>query len=292
MKIVKLKGGLGNQMFQYAYAKLLEKITGEDVRLDYSAFQTLENDIIRAPRLKKFQISIPEAQDDELKRICMFKHQGNSLSYQYKMWVLFDELLNKKYFREHTRAYISPETLTKYSYFDGYWQSYRYVDLVMDDVVKREFIPNYEMSEETKATQKVMQSQNSVFVGVRKGDYALEKAHWGNFGTEYYQKAMKYIADCIDTPVFYIFSNDIEWCKKNIDWGSFHVIYREPGQQTNDFEELMLMAACKHSVIINSTYHWWGARLSDNKDKIVIAPGKWFFDNKPIDIIPPNWIRI
>lgn len=291
MKIIKLKGGLGNQMFQYAYAKLLENMTGEEIRLDYSAFQTIKNDAVRVPRLKKFDISIPEAQSGELKKICMFKHQGNSLSYKYKAWVLLDEFLNRKYYREHTRAYIPPESLVKYSYFDGYWQSWRYVDPVMD-VLEREFTPNYELSEKTKAAQETMRSQNSVFVGVRKGDYAAEAAHWGSFGTEYYRKAMNYIGERAEHPVFYIFSNDIEWCKKNIDWGNFRIIYREPEQQTSDFEELMLMAACKHSIIINSTYHWWGARLSDKKDKIVVAPKKWFFDNKPIDIIPPGWVRM
>lgn len=289
MKIVKLKGGLGNQMFQYAYAKVLERMTGEEIRLDYSVFSDVENDAIRVPRLKRFNISVKEAKPDEIERICMFKHRGDSLSYKYKFWILLEEFFNRKYYREHTRAYISPECLAKYSYFDGYWQSYRYVDSVLD-ILKEEFTPNYELSEVTKNLQRIMQSQNSVFIGVRKGDYASETAHWGSFGTDYYQKAMRYISERSDSPVFYIFSNDIQWCKKNIDWGNFQIIYREPDQQINDFEELMLMVSCRHSIIINSTYHWWGAKLNNYQNKIVIAPKNWFFDNKPIDIVPPHWI--
>ncbi len=289
MKIVKLKGGLGNQMFQYAYAKLLERMTDEEIRLDYSVFCNVKNDSVRVPRLKRFNISVPEARRNEIEKICMFNHQGDALSNQYKLWILFEKFFNRRYYYEHTRAYIPPTSLAKYSYFDGYWQSYRYVDSVID-ILKKEFTPNYELSEMTKNIQRVMESQNSVFIGVRKGDYTSESAHWGSFGTEYYQKAMRYISERLDAPVFYIFSNDIQWCKRNIDWGNFQIIYRETEQQTNDFEELMLMASCRHSIIVNSTYHWWGAKLNEYQDKIVIAPEKWFFDNKPIDIVPPHWI--
>ncbi len=291
MKIVRLKGGLGNQMFQYAFAKLLEQLTGEEIRVDYSAYQTLGNDMVRVPRLKKYNLSILEADASEIERICIWKHQGNPFSYRYKMGILMEEFFNRNYYREHTRTYVVPGKLVRYSYFDGYWQSYRYVDAVMD-ILKKEFTPNYGLSERTKNKKEEMESQNSVFIGVRKGDYSLEAAHWGSFGAGYYQKAMEYISGRVDTPVFYVFSNDVEWCKGNLDWGRFQVQFRETEQQTDDFEELVLMSACRHSIIINSTYHWWGARLNDSKEKIVVAPKEWFFDHKPIDIVPPNWIRI
>lgn len=291
MKIIKLKGGLGNQMFQYSYAKLIEKLSGEEVRLDYSAFQTLKGDSVRVPRLAKFNLTLEAATNDDIRKVCLFKHKGNSLSYRYKLGIFLESKINKKYFLEPNRAYILPESIINHEYFDGYWQSWRYVDIVQDEILG-DFTPGYELSLQTNLTKEVMQGQDSVFVGVRRGDYAEEKSHYGSFGAEYYLRAMKTIEEHVTNPVYYIFSNDIPWCKTNLDWGGRTVIYREKEQQTDDFEELMLMASCKHAIIINSSYHWWGATLISNSNKMVCCPAKWWFDDAPIDIIPENWSRI
>ena len=103
---------------------------------------------------------------------------------------------------------------------------------------------------------------------------------------------MAYMDARVENPVYYIFSNDIEWCKKNIVWGVRDVRFREKEMQTNDFEELILMSSCKHAIIVNSSFNWWGATLIRNIEKIVCCPEKWWFDDKPIDIIPENWVRI
>ena len=95
----------------------------------------------------------------------------------------------------------------------------------------------------------------------------------------------------IPTSKFYIFSNDIEWVKSNMNFDQ-KVTYFDNKNGIDDFEELFIMASCKHAIIPNSTFHWWGARMISNPEKIVICPEKWFADNKKIDIIPPSWIRI
>lgn len=291
MKIVKLKGGLGNQMFQYAYAMLLKKRTMEDVYLDYSAYQSLKNDTVRVPRIMKFKLSLLPATDKQVMEICKLSHRGNSQSYKYKIGIFVEKEINKKYFWEPNRAYIDPQKIIDKSYYDGYWQSWKYVDEVKEQI-KNEFVPNYQLSESTIETKKVMQEQNAVFVGVRRGDYGDEVSHYGGFGSDYYEHAMAYIDSKVKDPVYYIFSNDIEWCKKNINWGEHNVVYREPEQQTDDFEELMLMASCKHAIIVNSSFHWWGAYLIKNSNKIICCPPKWWFDDKPIDIIPLVWNKI
>ena len=291
MKIVKFKGGLGNQMFQYAYALLLKERTNEDVYVDYSAYQDLDNDTVRVPRISKFKLSLPPATRNEISKICKLRHDGNSQTFKYRVGVFLEGKINSKYFIEPNRAYIDPKKIADKSYFDGYWQSWRYVHEVKKQV-KNEFIPNYELSEKTMETKKTMQSQNSVFIGVRRGDYGDEVAHYGSFGSEYYERAMAYIDARVENPIYYIFSNDIEWCKANIKWGNHIVEYREKEHQTNDFEELILMASCKHAIIVNRSYHWWGATLINNSQKIVVAPEKWFFDEKPIDIVPPEWTKI
>lgn len=288
MKIVKLKGGLGNQMFQYAYAKLLECMNKEDVRLDFSAFSGLENDMVRVPRIAKFRLSLSTASQEELKSVLKLRHSGNSQSFKYRVEILVESKINRNYFFEPSRAYIPPEKIQDYSYYDGYWQSWRYVEQVKD-ILAEEFVPNYELSENTKAAKNVMENQEAVFVGVRKGDFSEEKDHYGSFDSTYYQKAMAQVEVHVENPIYYVFSNDIAWCKENIDWGKRKIIYREKAQQTNDFEELILMSSCKHAIIVNSSYHWWGAQLIKNPDKKICCPGKWFFDDKPIDIIPPGW---
>jgi hypothetical protein len=291
MKIVKLKGGLGNQMFQYTYAKLLQKRTGDEIHIDYSSFEALDGDNVRVPRIEQFKLSLPPATKEDIKKICILHHSGNSRSVKYRAGIAVESVINRKYYFEKNRAYIKPEDIMDNNYFDGYWQSWRYVEEVKDKISK-DFVPRQELSENTKSMQKVIQNQNAVFIGVRRGDYSNRPQHYGSFGSDYYQNAMKYISEYVTNPIFYIFSNDIEWCKNNLDWGTFNVIYRESDQQTSDFEELMLMASCKHAIIINSSFHWWGATLIDNANKIVCCPIKWWFDDKPIDIIPDNWVRI
>ena len=291
MIVQQINSGLGNQMFQYSFGLLVEKRTSETVKLDYSAFYSLESDTVRVPRIEKFQIHLKPADKNDIASICKFQHRGNSLSLGYKIGIFAEDKLNRKYFREPNRAYIDPGKLIDYDFFDGYWQSWRYVEEVKYQVAT-EYKPNYSLSDNTQATKDKMENENSVFVGVRRGDYAAEKEHYGSFTSEYYLQAMDYISRRVKDPVFYIFSNDIEWCKTNLDWGTYKVKFRDQELQTDDFEELMLMASCRHAIIVNSSYHWWGATLIKNPKKIICCPEKWWFDDKPIDIIPNEWIRI
>lgn len=290
-KIVKIKGGLGNQLFQYAFAKLLEKKTGFRVLIDMSYFSEILNDPIRKPRILKYKLSTKIAGKEDLKKCCFFKHTGNTLGRKYRIGIGLEAVLNKRYFFERNRGYIKPEKVLNYTYYDGYWQSWRYVDEILKDI-RNEFVPNYDISTKTKDIIEKVKQENSVFVGIRKGDYSNSESHFGSFGNDYYQKAMNYISSKVENPVFYVFSNDIPWVKENIDFSNRTVVYREPEDIVDDFEDFLIMTECKHSIIINSTFHWWGARLNYNKDKIVVAPQKWFFDDSPIDIIPPYWVRI
>lgn len=218
MKIVKLKGGLGNQMFQYAYAMLLKTRTKEEVYLDYSAYKSLKNDHVRVPRITKFKISLSPAKDSQIMEVCKLKHEGNSQSLRYKVGIYLEKKLNKEYFFEPNRAYIDPQNIIDKSYYDGYWQSWRYVDEVKKQI-DNEFIPNYQLSQRTVETREAIQKENAIFVGVRRGDYEEEASHYGTFGSAYYEQAMAYMDARVENPVYYIFSNDIEWCKKNIVWG-------------------------------------------------------------------------
>ena len=291
MRIVKVKGGLGNQMFQYAFAKYLAEYTKEEVKMDFTSYNQLLNDRVRKPRLKSFRLSLKETSDQDIDNVCIFDHRQDSLSFKYKALIGIERMLNPKYYFEKNREYRRIESISQYIYFDGYWQSWRYVEPIINDLIK-EFQPNYNVSDVTRQMINKVAQENSVFIGVRKGDYDAEKGHYGCFEQKYYDQALSIIESQIENPVYYIFSNDIEWTKANLHFGNRSVIYREDADVVDDFEELLIMANCKHSIIVNSTYHWWAARLGYSQEKIVIAPKRWFFDNKPIDIVPPNWITI
>lgn len=295
MKVIKLKGGLGNQMFQYAFAKYIEKNCGDISKLDFSTYTELLNDEIRKPRLLKFNISSPIASSSEIKDITMLKHNGNSLSFAYKLKIFLEAIFNIKYYFEWKRDdFITLSKIKKCNYFDGYWQSINYIEPIKEQLF-RDFTPNYELSFKAKKQITEMQSHNSVFVGIRKGDYtanASARKHFGVITNEYYLSAMKLITSKVKNPVFHIFSNDIEWCKQNINFNNYNVVFRDKDMQTNDFEELMIMSSCKHAIISNSTFNWWGAYLIKNPDKVIVCPLRWFNDNTSINIIPLEWNRI
>lgn len=289
MKIVKIKGGLGNQLFQYSFAKLIQKKTGDEVKLDLSEYENL-NDPVRSPRILKFNIDLPLATAGDRRKICKFDHSSKRGTFSYKAKIAAEAKLNKRYFFEKNRAYRDVDRLLRYDFFDGYWQSWRYVDDVWTDL-KDQLTAKETLAADTNKEINQVRSENSVFVGIRRGDYLqVNPQHYGSFGQDYYKKAMEMVVELIPNPVFYIFSNDIAWVKKNMDFSSFTVRYRD--KVLDDFDEFLVMANCHHAIIPNSTYHWWGARINWNEDKVVLAPDKWFQDDKPIDIVPPYWKRV
>ena len=294
MKIVKFKGGLGNQLFQYAFLRALElKYNTMDVRGDFSYYTDLKNDSIRIPRIEKLNIKVDKADSHDLYEICFLKHQGNPLSIPYKCVLIIEGLLNRKYYFERDRRHRDITTLLKYDYFDGYWQSWRYFNGI-EDILKKEFTLKERYSKKTEEIINKIKRGNAVLIGIRRGDYlatSKDRKHHGIFGAEYYEQAINYIKEHVDNPVFYIFSNDIQWVKQNMVF-ECNAVFREEEEQTSDTEELFTMASCKHAIISNSTFNWWGAWLINNKDKIVVAPKNWFADSKPIDIVPDSWVRM
>ena len=168
------------------------------------------------------------------------------------------------------------------NYYIGYWQAYRYIlDLEFKLKDSQNLI-------NTKVKEKILNS-NAVSIGVRRGDYV--KLGVIICDIEYYKKAINLIDKKLDNPIFYIFSDDIQWCRKNIKLSDKH-FFVEANKDT-PFENMELMSLCKHNIISNSTYEWWGAFLNKNEKKIVIYPKKWkFYETKKNKLIPSDWIKI
>lgn len=294
MKIIKFKGGLGNQLFQYAFLRNLELKHGiKDIKADFSYYSDVKNDLVRVPRIKKLNIIINDADKEDLSRTWLINHKGNPNTFIYKIFIYIENFINKQYYLEKNRSHQNIENLLNYNYYDGYWQSWKIVNEI-DYSLRKEIIYKKQYSTKTNKIIEKIKKENAVFIGIRRGDYLSTKRtkdHYGIFDVSYYNKAIAYIKKNVPNPIFYVFSNDIEWVERNMKFDC-EVVYRNSNEQTSDLEELFIMSSCQHAIIVNSTFYWWGAWLIENPKKIVIAPKKWFADGKPIDIIPDRWIKI
>ena len=292
--IVRIKGGLGNQMFQYVFLKQLEKKYGQsDIKADFSFF-TIPHDFFE-DRLSLLDISVNRATKEDMMKVCMFPHDQQMHTWKYRLPIYIEKVLNKKYYFESAkdRSYKNPAELLKYNVLDGYWQSWRYFNGI-EDIIKKDFGILYRCSDETKRQAEEISKTNGVMIGVRKGDYIIGKAkkRFYQIDMDYQIKAAKYIAKRVENPIFYVFANDMKWVHDNLDFGNLNVVYRDPELQVSDLEEMQLMSACKHAIIPNSTFHWFGAFMIDNPHKIIIRPKKYYGDGTPEDVFPPTWMVI
>lgn len=290
--IVRIKGGLGNQMFQYVLLKQLEKNYGQtDIKADFSFF-SMPHDFFE-DRLSLLDIKVNRASKEDMKKVCFFPHDQQMHTWKYRVPLFIEKTFNRRYFHEpmKSRDYIDPSVLLKYDVLDGYWQSWRYFNGI-EEVIRKDFNILYRCSDTTKSQAEEMSKSNAIMVGIRKGDYTSDTAlkRFYQIEGDYHIKAAKYIAERVENPVYYIFSNDINWVRKNLDFGNLKVVYRDPELQFSDLEEMQLMSMCKHAIIPNSTFHWFGAFMIDNPQKMVIRPEKYYGDGTPEDVFPPSWI--
>ena len=170
----------------------------------------------------------------------------------------------------------------------GYWQSEKYFYKYRNDLLKL-FVPKHEYSNEVKKYIKKIIENECASIHIRRGDYVTLNL---TIDIDYYNRAIEYIFRNNKVNIFYIFSDDIEWVKNNLNHKqNIYYIYVSLSEKsvTKDIDEMMLMSMCSHNIIANSTYSWWGAWLNRNKKKVVISP-KVAFNNK--DIIPDDWIRL
>ena len=199
-----------------------------------------------------------------------------------------------KYVKEKNN-YFNKEILSEKSniILDGYWQSEEYFknirDIILDDLT---LLSNPD--KENKKMLKRINNSNSICLHVRRDDLVsnplLQQFH-GNLTPEYYYKAISSLCDRIADPEFYIFSDEPEWCKRNIITNHPHTFVDINGPDKAP-EDLRLMSACNHFILANSTCSWWGAWLSGYKKKIIIAPKRWYRTSDDGDIVPKRWLRM
>ena len=278
MKIVFVQGGLGNQLFQYAFFRYLAKKSDENVYLDATA-----------PFISKhggFEIKkvFPATSND--KRILPY--------WKARPFFLAGDILKKILKINLQTAEENP--IGKKIWWKAHWQKYQYAEFAENEL--REIL-QFTSAKDVRNQETLAQLstlETSVSIHIRRGDY-LQPQFINTFGNictlNYYQKAIDYISQKIENVHFFIFSDDQQWVKKNLSLQN--AVYVDWNTGTNSFRDMQLMSACKHHIIANSSFSWWGAWLNPNKEKIVVCPQKWFH-NYPIEfteeLLPPQWHRV
>jgi hypothetical protein len=180
------------------------------------------------------------------------------------------------------------------AYLNGYWQSEKYF-MDAGDAIRSDFDLSCGPSPVSERIAGSIANSQSVSIHVRRGDYVTNSAVGGYHGEQrldYYLASIKHIAQNVRSPHFFVFSDDPVWCRTNLKL-EHPVIYVDHNGPETAYEDMWLMSLCKHHVIANSSFSWWGAWLCRNPEKIVIAPKKWFVDESinTIDLVPDTWIR-
>lgn len=273
MIVSKLIGGIGNQMFQYSAGRAVSIKRKELLKLDKSGFE------VQPGAKRHYSLHI-------------FNIDENFISKS--------EILLAKLLHQHTSIiYPRTDVLTEFPersgdlYLEGYFQSYRYFEKV-EDSIRKDFTFKNKLSKDALDWQTLATKYTAISVHVRRGDYATDPVENKKFGLlpiSYYQKAFKRL-DSVKNPAVFVFSDDITWVKSNLKFPTKTFFVSSFGGSQE--EDLRLMASCKHNIIANSTFSWWGAWLNNSPKKIVIAPKLWRQDgyNTIELLLPPTWIKL
>ncbi len=264
-----LTGGLGNQMFQYAFGRYLAYKHKTQLKLHFiNALYNTQRDY----ELDVFNIKATLASKQDLNN---FKIVTNKVS--NRILYLLDERLglqfNKNIVTEKYPYIFNSQyfNIPNNSYIQGFFNDKRYFILI-ESIIRKEFTLKHLLDRLNLIIINQMKKINSVSIHVRRGDY-LTKNNKGAFvGIDYYIKAIKKINKLVKNPYFYIFSDDLDWCRMQISplLINFKTINYNFGK--NAYRDMVLMSHCKHNIIANSTFSWWGGWLNKNKNKIIIEP--------------------
>lgn len=287
MIVVRLNGGLGNQMFQYAAAKAVALKAGEELLLDktFTKYYPFNSRITRRVyELDLFQVEETNwVNKDQLFKLAKNKYIYNILHYIN---------IKKLALRELTEQNFSKSDNLSNVYLKGFFQSEIYFQDIRQTLLDSFSIRN-DVGEKNKQVASLMQNKESVSIHIRRGDYLLahHKAHHGILGLDYYKKAIDKIAANYDDPHFFVFSDDLKWAEANLVDSRFDFDYIGHNTGKNSYLDMWLMSQCKHNIIANSSFSWWGAWLNINEEKIVIGPNNWFAA-KEQNVIPNSWIKL
>jgi len=295
--IVNLKGGLGNQMFQYALGHCLSKIKNVPLYLDLRLME--EHKINPPPRnvSRDFDLDIFGIKKNKAKKLHLIKTLQFSNIYKIRKSIsIVMDNLNLSNFYEKERIYNSRVFNNKFKniYLDGLWQTEKYFKNFRKEILN---LYNFDQIKDKKKNIDFLKKINfskSVCLNVRRTDFINNPEH-NIVNINYYKNAISKINDMIgpDLKVF-VFSDDLDWCKKKLTFIPNKEFVEHDFAGYKFYDYLYLMSSFKNFIIPNSSFAWWACWLSKQKDKLVLTPEKWsgLVDEKKIEIVPTEWIRI
>jgi hypothetical protein len=279
-------------MFQYAAGRSLAQKYKTELKLDIRDFK---NYTLRSYDLSNFNIIENFATSSDLSRVSLHSNRSTVEAFKQIIKNIRHSKLIKHIKEEEYNFQRNILRLTDNVYLDGYWQSEKYF-LDIENVIRKEFSIVNPLSSTSQNIAEQIKGCESVSLHVRRGDYVSDpktNSVHGVCGIEYYCNAMDMIHNNIENPCFFIFSDDPEWARCNIKPDA-STIYVRHENSSKDYEDMCLMSMCKHNIIANSSFSWWGAWLNKNSEKIVIAPQKWFNskDMNTNDLLPSKWYKL
>jgi hypothetical protein len=292
MIIVRLQGGLGNQMFQYAMGRSVAIRNNAELKVDLTDLLDRGPDAARFPfrefDLDIFDLKVGIATPNEVKELTRRFDNGLLETAARRILGPKKNIVNEPHYNYSEAATRSPDGV----YLKGYWQSPKYFAAI-EPVLRREFTFKEEMTPKAQELHPEIRRANSVCLSVRRGDY-LNHDLLPCYGVDYFQRADEVLRQKLSDYSYYVFSDDIEWCKANLKFEVPTTFVSEEYSGRKYQDKLRLMSACRHFVIPNSSYVWWAVWFNTDADKMVIAPKAWFTDPSvdTSDLIPETWIRI
>lgn len=279
-------------MFQYATGRAVAHRFGCELLLDVSSYDKC---VERNYELGEWCIHANTATEEDIARVLNFKCSSSLLGSLCKLLRVKQQ---KRVFKEKSFAY-SDEILKVVPpvYLDGYWQSEFYFSSIAN-ILRNDFILKTSFDTNNQCMiNKIKESEfNSVSLHIRRGDYVSNPQaanYHGVCSLSYYSSAVKYVTDRVTDPHFFIFSDDPEWVRENLKI-SHRVTLVDINGPGRGVWDMALMMNCRHHVIANSSFSWWGAWLNPNSEKIVVAPKVWFTgaSHDTSDLIPHSWVRL
>jgi hypothetical protein len=290
-----MSAGLANRMLQYAYALYLRK-RGYDVYVDnhYKVTKWKMEDI-------DWERIFPEAPLRQASRFLIFRYGGG-----YGFWsrvrrhlIPYLPFISKTWIYPNAAAIPTEEELRKYAYFSGIFHDATMADDVKEEAIRVFRFAPFEPGTPNALLEEKMKKENSVAIHFRKGaDYLKHDLFLNTCPVEYYKKAIDLIKSKVENPVFYVFTDNPQWVKEHFNDMKYTLVDGNPPIGWGNHFDMQLMSCCKHNIIANSTYSWWGAYLNPNPNKIVIDPKYWFnteipkFKNIPNKTVCKGWIVI
>lgn len=280
MIVVKLMGGLGNQMFQYAFSRELAAMYGEDVCYDMDSYshdkqRSLALYKLSVPKLADWNMIVPYEERQKIvreqkvyriiQRTMRAIHRSDRVGKG-----LYERYLKKgRYYNFDPYYYSLPIVTAENKYAYGYFQGEQYFRRVIKEI-RRDFIISQPIENEQDMLERIV-SCNSVCIHIRVGDYKERKnKRFDVLTPEYIHRGMAFIQEHVEAPVFFVFTNEPNACEEQ-----FRIHNAVYVNGFRDYQDMRLMLNCKHFILSNSTFSWWTSYLAYNPDKLVVVPQKW-----------------